>query len=216
MDNIRIILVDDHPIFSGGLALLLNNITGFEVIGEAENGKRFLEMLSGLDPDVVLMDIRMPVMNGIDTCREALLLKPGLKVIALTMFAETHYCRSMAEAGAHGFLPKNVSGAELEKAIRTVFGGQYYFSAPLMKGLSPERPPSDKLHIAERDERLTEREYEVLKHIAQGLSSQEIADKLFISVRTVEGHRANLIAKTGTRNVVDLVIYTIREGIISV
>lgn len=216
MDNVKIILVDDHPIFSGGLSLLLENIVGLQVIGTAENGKLFLDLLEKLEPDLVLMDIRMPVMNGIDACREALLLRPGLKIIALTMFAEARYYRSMAEAGAHAFLPKNVSGAELEKAIWTVMGGQHYFSAPLMKNLLPGRKPSDSLYIAERNERLTEREHEVLRQIALGLSSQEIAEKLFISVRTVEGHRANLIAKTGTRNVVDLVIYAIRQGLISV
>jgi DNA-binding NarL/FixJ family response regulator len=216
MNIIKIVLVDDHSIFMKGLGMLLNGITDFKVVGEAENGQVFLDHLKTWQPDLVLMDIKMPVLNGIEASRKALEMMPSLKIIALTMFGEAHYCSAMAETGAQGFVQKNVSGAELEKAIRTVISGNNYFSRPLLKDLSPTISPNDKLFIAEYNESLTDREFEVLTHIAKGLSSHEIAQKMFISARTVEGHRANLISKTGTKNVVDLVIYAIRNGLIAV
>ncbi len=216
MNIIKIVLVDDHSIFMKGLGMLLNGIHDFKVVGEAENGQVLLDNLDAWQPDLVLMDIKMPVLNGVEASRRALEAMPSLKIIALTMFGEAHYCSAMAEAGAQGFVQKNVSGAELEKAIRTVMSGNNYFSRPLMKNLSPKIMPNDQLFISEYNESLTDREFEVLTHIAKGLSSQEIAEKMFISARTVEGHRANLISKTGTRNVVDLVIYAIRNGLITV
>jgi DNA-binding NarL/FixJ family response regulator len=214
MNIVKIVLVDDHSIFSKGLSMLLNGVVDFKVVGDASDGQELLDNLLEWQPDVILMDVKMPGVNGIDATRQALEKMPGLKIIALTMFAEAHYCRSMAEAGAHGFLQKNVSGAELEKAIRTVVSGQNYFSQPLMKDLLPKEKPDNYLFISERNEYLTEREHEVLVFIAQGLSANEIANKMFISSRTVEGHRASLISKTGTRNVVDLVIFSIRKGLI--
>lgn len=214
MNIIKIVLVDDHSIFSKGLSMLLNGVVDFKVVGDANDGQELLDNLMEWEPDVILMDIKMPGLNGIEATKQALKLMPGLRVIALTMFAESHYCRSMAEAGAHGFVQKNVSGSELEKAIRTVIGGQNYFSQPLMKDLQPKEMPDNYLFISEHNEYLTEREHEVLTYISQGLSANEIAKKMFISARTVEGHRASLISKTGTRNVVDLVIYSIRNGLI--
>jgi DNA-binding NarL/FixJ family response regulator len=211
MEIIKIVLVDDHSIFSRGLSLLLNEVAEFKVIGEATNGADFLNKLPSWNPDVVLMDIKMPVMDGIKATNQALSTYPDLKIIALTMFGEFHYCRSMAEAGAVGFLQKNVSGTELEKAIKTVMKGENYFSDSIKKEISQE---ASVIVTEEYNEKLTDREFEVLTHIVKGLSAHEIAEKMFISSRTVEGHRANLISKTGTRNVVDLVIYAIRNHLI--
>lgn len=216
MEIIKIVLVDDHSIFSKGLSLLLNGVPDFKVVGEACNGRVFLDHLDDWQPDMVLMDIKMPELNGIEATRLALQNHPRLKIIALTMFGESHYCQSMAEAGAHGFLQKNVSGKELEKAIREAMADKNYFSRSLMQDISPEQDERENLLIKEFNETLTKREHQVLVHIAEGLSSQEIAKKMFISARTVEGHRANLIDKTGTKNVVDLVIYAIRHGIIHI
>lgn len=211
MEIIKIVLVDDHSIFSKGLSLLLNEVAEFKVIGEASNGADFLNKLPFWNPDVVLMDIKMPVMDGIKATNKALITYPGLKIIALTMFGEFHYCRSMAEAGAVGFVQKNVSGTELEKAIKTVMKGDNYFSEAVKNGISSDEPD---LIAEEYNEKLTEREFEVLNYIVKGLSAHEIAEKMFLSSRTVEGHRSNLISKTGTRNVVDLVIYAIRNHLI--
>jgi DNA-binding NarL/FixJ family response regulator len=212
MEIIKIALVDDHSIFSKGLSLLLNEVAEFKVIGEAVNGEDFLNKLPAWNPDIVLMDIKMPVMDGIKTTSLALAKQPNLKIIALTMFGESHYCRSMAEAGASGFVQKNISGNELEKAIKNVMKGETYFSDSIKKDISSSG--GTELLIEEYNEKLTEREFEVLTYIVKGLSAHEIAEKMFISSRTVEGHRANLISKTGSRNVVELVIYAIRNHLI--
>jgi len=216
MNIIKIVLVDDHSIFSRGLSLLLNEISDFKVIGEATNGKDFIDSLLLWRPDVVLMDIKMPGMDGIEASKQALEIMPGLKIIALTMFGEPHYCKLMAEAGASGFIQKNVSKIELENAIRKVSKGENYFSQEIMKDISIKSSAKSGLFIESLNEMITEREYEVLKYITMGLSAQEIAEKMFISFRTVEGHRANLISKTGTRNVVDLVIFAIKNKIVEV
>ncbi|MBF8455934.1 response regulator transcription factor [Kaistella sp. G5-32] len=211
-DIIKIILVDDHPIFLKGLRLMINECSQFKVIGEATNGQEFLELLTNLTPDLVLIDIKMPVMNGVDATKEAIEKYPDLKIMALTMFSDLKYLRLMAEAGASGFILKSIGKAELEFAINTLKIGKTYFSPQLLAEFAEFDPAqSSGIFLEDLNERLTERELDVLQYIVNGLSTQEIADKLFISKRTVEGHRANLIAKTATRNVVDLVIYAIRN-----
>jgi len=216
MNIIKIVLVDDHSIFAKGLSMLLNEVQDFKVIGEASNGEEFIESLLFWKPDIVLMDIKMPEMNGIEATKKGIHLIPNLKVIALTMFGEPHYCKQMAEAGASGFVQKNISRQELEEAIRKVYRGENYFSKEILKSISNKNNNKDNLFIEAYNEKLTEREYEVLKYIVLGLSAQEIAEKMFISFRTVEGHRASLISKTGTRNVVDLVIFAIKNNIIDI
>ncbi len=216
-DIIKVILVDDHAIFLNGLRLMINECSQFKVIGEASNGQQFLELLTDLNPDLVLIDIKMPMMNGADATKEAIEKYPNLKIMALTMFSELKYLRLMAEAGARGFILKSIGKAELEFAINTVNSGKTYFSPQLLDEIA-EFDPADASgkFLEDLNERLTERELDVLQYIVKGLTSQEIADKLFISKRTVEGHRANLISKTATRNVVDLVIYAIRNQLVIV
>ncbi len=216
-DIIKVILVDDHAIFLNGLRLMINECSQFKVIGEASNGQQFLELLTDLNPDLVLIDIKMPIMNGADATKEAIEKYPNLKIMALTMFSELKYLRLMAEAGARGFILKSIGKAELEFAINTVNSGKTYFSPQLLDEIA-EFDPADASgkFLEDLNERLTERELDVLQYIVKGLTSQEIADKLFISKRTVEGHRANLISKTATRNVVDLVIYAIRNQLVIV
>jgi DNA-binding NarL/FixJ family response regulator len=216
MQIIKIVLVDDHSIFSKGLSMLLNEVNDFKVIGEASNGNDFIKGLINWSPDIVLMDIKMPEMSGIEATKEGIKLIPDLKVLALTMFGEHHYCKQMAEVGAMGFIQKNISRQKLEEAIRKVYRGENYFSPEILKSISDKTNPKDKLFIEAYNEKLTEREFEVLKHIIMGLSAHEIAEKMFLSYRTVEGHRANLIAKTGTRNVVDLVIFAIKNNIVEI
>lgn len=212
MEIIKIVLVDDHSIFLKGLNLLLNEVADFKVVGESANGLEFIEKLPLLNPDVVLMDIKMPVMDGIQATRKALELRPGLKVIALTMFGEPNYCVSMADAGAVGFAQKNISGTELEKAIKTVVQGETYFSEYVRKDLTALQ--ASDLNTVYDAGKLTKRESEILVYIVKGLTAQEIAGKMFLSSRTVEGHKANLLSKTGTRNVVELVIYAIRNHLV--
>jgi len=215
----QIFLVDDHPIFLKGLSLMLNEISDFKVIGEASNGREFIDKLEkGIKPDVVLMDIRMPELNGIESTKQALHIQPELKVIALTMFGEQKYMDQMAGAGAIGFIQKSVTREELEKAVRQVSLGQAYFSSAMIADLTSYSGSSSsgRSVLDQLNEHLTDREFEVLKYIVKGFSAQEIAEKMFLSFRTIEGHRSNLISKTGTRNVVDLVIFAIRNKLVEI
>jgi DNA-binding NarL/FixJ family response regulator len=212
----QLYLVDDHPIFLKGLTLLLNEVVEFKVIGEAHDGLEFLRDMENVVPDVVLMDIRMPHMNGIEATREALLKIPSLNIIALTMFGEQKYINLMAEAGAKGFLPKDVTKEELVEAIKRVSEGETYFSHRVITELVENSlNAGGEEFLFKLGEKFTEREYEVLKYLIMGLSAPEIGERLFISPRTVEGHRASLISKTGTKNVVELVIFAIRHNLIS-
>lgn len=211
-DIIKIILADDHAIFLKGLRMMVNECANFKVIGEASNGQELLDLLNHTAPDVVLTDIKMPIMNGVEATKAATDKYPHLKIMALTMFSDLKYMRLMAEAGASGFIMKSIGKSELETAIHTVSSGKTYFSPQLLGEMAVSDPlESSGIFLEDVNERLTERELDVLQYIVKGLSTQEIADRLFISKRTVEGHRANLILKTGTRNVVDLVIYAIRN-----
>ncbi|RLD51196.1 MAG: DNA-binding response regulator, partial [Bacteroidetes bacterium] len=184
-----------------------------EITGEAESGEEFLARLNTIDFDVVLMDIKMKGINGIETTKKALEKKPGLKVLVLSTFGEEEFLHQMINAGAKGFLLKNVDKETLFGAIRLVNQNQNYFSPELLpfftnKFLNPENN--------NQDEALTKRELEVLQLIAEGFSNAEIADKLFISKRTVDTHKNNLISKTGSKNIVSLLIYAIKNRIISI
>src|SRR5690554_230120 len=195
-DIIKIVVVDDHAIFLKGLSLLINECPDFKVVGEANNGIQFLELLEKMTPDLVLMDIKMPLMDGIEATKKALIKFPDLKIMTLTMFSEHKYLRLMAEAGVIGFILKSIGKRELEHAIKTVVAGKTYFSPEVMEDISKwETFSGSGIFLEDMNERLSEREVDVLQEIVKGLSTQEIADKLFISKRTVEGHRANLIAK---------------------
>ena len=210
----KVVVVDDHELFRKGVVMVINKMDNKEVIGEASNGKEFLRLLNSEMPDVVFMDIKMPVLNGIDATKEALTLNPNLKIIALSMFGDEEYLQSMINAGAVGFLLKNSSIQEIEHAINLVIDGQNCYSNELLGYFTKKyikRQPDDT-----SEAKLTRRELEVLDLVAQGMSNQEVADKLFVSKRTIDGHKANLIQKTGSKNIVDLLIYSLKNGIISI
>lgn len=214
----KVIVVDDHPIFVKGLTALLNEIENVKVIADAKNGKRFLELLSSLQPDIVFMDIKMPIMNGIEATQRALELQPDLKILALTMFSEHRYVQMIMNAGAKGFLNKDVTKIELQKAIEKVGAGEEYFSDNIAKSpiLRESDPHFLELKESFENEKLSVRELEVLQLLSDGLSTSEIAQKLFISQRTVEHHRSNLLAKTQAKNVVGLIKYAIANGLIKI
>lgn len=219
---IRIALVDDHSLFRHGLKMLLSSQSNFEVVAEAGSGKEFLSLLGDKQPDVVFMDYSMPEMNGAETTRQALAQMPDLKVITLSMFGDNAYYCDMVESGAKGFLLKDSPFDEVTAAIETVFDGGTYFSESLLKsfGESLRRTPESvggAIHdnIAEAD-RLSEREEEILVAICRGLSTQEIADTLYISKRTVDKHRANILEKSGCKNTASLVVYAIKHGIVQI
>ena len=210
---IRIALVDDHSLFRRGLKMLLSSRTDFEVVAEASSGEEFLEMMDSVRPDVVFMDYSMGGISGAETTERALERMPELKVISLTMFGDNAYYSRMATSGAKGFLVKDSEFDEVVEAVRTVCDGGNYFSALLLESLS------QSLHsVADVDERdmLSEREIEILVGICQGLSTQEIADKYFISKRTVDKHRANILEKSGCKNTASLVVYAIKSGLVEV
>ena len=206
----QIILVEDNQIFRKGLTLLLNELSNAKVIAEASNGIDFLQLLyNGVSPDLVFMDIKMPEMDGLEATEKAIKKYPDLKIVALTMFAEKEYIVKMSEAGAVGFIPKNIEKDELEKVISIISAGGNYFSKELLGGISNISDFNN--NEKENQVTLTRREEEVLQLLCEGLSTIEIADKLFISQRTVEIHRASLLSKTNSKNSVSLVIYAIKK-----
>lgn len=207
-----IILVDDHTLFRNGLKMLLDTLSGYKVTGEASNGKEFLELINKHDYDIVFLDIEMPEINGIEAARRAIELKPDLKIITLSMYGEEEYYDQMVDAGAKGFLLKNTNLQEVKTAIDTVMNGGNYFSQELMQSLLRNYKSAKDTKGSESD--LSEREIEILLLICSGLSNQEIGDQLFISKRTVEKHRANILSKTNCKNTAGLVMYAIKNQII--
>ena len=217
---IRIALVDDHSLFRSGMKMLLASCPDFEVVVDAGSGEEFLEMLDTAAPDVVFMDYSMPGMNGAEATVKALERNPDLKIITLSMFGDNAYYSHMMAVGAKGFLLKDSGFDEVVAAVHTVNDGGEYFSASLLEALSHSMR---SVHIGDTvaDEivdadRLSEREIEILVAICQGLSTQEIADKLYISKRTVDKHRANILEKSGCKNTASLVVYAIRHRLVEV
>lgn len=208
----RIALVDDHALFRTGLRGLIEHSTPHRVVAEAASGEEFLDMLQGLEADVIFMDFSMPGMNGAETTERALERRPDLRIITLSMFGEESYYTRMVKAGACGFLLKDSGIDEVIEAIDQVMMEGSYFSPQLLMSITRH------MHLEEStsDDPLSEREKEILVAICRGLSNQEIADELFISKRTVDKHRANILEKTGCKNTAALVVYAIRTGIVEV
>jgi DNA-binding NarL/FixJ family response regulator len=213
MDKIRIIITDDHQLFRNGLKILLNAFQEFEVAGEASNGEEFLRIIKNTPADVVLMDINMPEMDGIEATRRGLKLYPALDIIALSMYGEEEYYYKMVDAGAKGFLLKDSDISEVKEAILTVRKGGSYFSQELLYHVI------QKIKHRENESKsanLSKREKEILLKICEGLSNQEIAETLFISKRTVDKHRANLLGKTNSKNTASLILFAIRNKLIAI
>lgn len=209
MKGVKIVLVDDHALFRNGLKGLISMREGYEVVAEAGDGGEFLDMLPTMEVDVVFMDISMPNVGGEEATRKALSLYPDLKIVTLSMFGEESYYTRMVEVGAKGFLLKDSSIEEVFDAIDTVAAGGDYFSQRLLSSMS-NRLRGTELSSGE----LSSREIEILLAICRGLSNQEIAEELFISKRTVDAHRANILEKTGCKNTASLVVYAIRNQLV--
>jgi DNA-binding NarL/FixJ family response regulator len=204
--------------FREGLNFVISQMEGFEVVGEASSGSEFLEMLDTLTFDLVLMDISMPGLDGIAATAKALEKKPDLKIIALTMFCDEEYYYKMIQAGVSGYILKESGKDELANAINTVIKGENYFSQKLLKNIimNLNRDKSLKNPVQKNEIKLTPRETEILKLICLGLSNAEISEKLFLSLRTIEGHKSNLIRKTGVRNSVSLVMYALKNNLVDI
>lgn len=211
----RILLADDHNIFRRGLKKLIEEMEDLDVIGEAGDGLELLDLLRELKPDMVILDISMPNLRGIETTREIKMLYPQMKVLILTMHKNREYLYHAISAGAHGYLLKEDSDMELFSAVQTIrTGGSYittHLSGEVAEDLAQVYLGKGRLPT----EPLTIRESEVLKLIAEGKTNREVAKLLHISVRTVENHRANLTRKLKIRKTADLVRYAIQKGIIS-
>jgi DNA-binding NarL/FixJ family response regulator len=211
---IKVILVDDHKMFREGLKFALSQMDGIEVIGEAADGSQFLEVIKRQKPDVVLMDISMPKMDGVEATKSALELDPEIKIITLSMFSDPEYYQKMVAAGTKGFLIKETGIDELKKAIEIVYQGGTYFSQQLLQNIivniSNPVVKSSRSNAVE----LTRREEEVLGLICKGYSNKEIADSLFISQKTVEGHKSNLMDKTNTKSAINLMLFAIKHQLI--
>ncbi len=210
--KLKILLVDDHLLFRNGLKLLLNTQPDMTVCGEAANGKLFLDMLGSVNPDIVLMDISMPVMDGIEATEHAIQRYPDLKIIALSMFGEEEYYYRMINAGVKGFLLKNSDISEVTEAIHQVYEGNSFFSQELLYNVIKNFKPHKEAELDTTS--LSKREVQVLAEICKGLSNHEIADVLFISKRTVDKHRANLLSKTNSKNTANLIMYAMKNKLI--
>lgn len=213
--TVKIALVDDHTLFRTGLRGLLAGRDDFSVVADFGSGVEFLKHLPELDVDVVFMDIAMPEMDGAETTKCALKLKPDLRVITLSMFGDDNYYSLMVQCGASGFLLKDSDIEEVYAAVDAVMAGDNYFSSVLYGSLTRNLSRIDTPPASDEDF-LSEREIEILVEVCAGLSNQEIADKLFISKRTVDKHRANILEKTGCKNTANLVVYAIKNRLVEI
>ncbi len=211
---IKVIIADDHQLFREGLANLLSGSTEVDIIAEAENGRQVIERVCGLKPDVVIMDIGMPGIGGVEATRILRKKCPSTHIIALSMHSDAHYIRGMLEVGASGYLLKNSTYDQVLAAIKAVNSGKKYLSSAITEVLI-----DNYLGKNEEDTRenfgLTGREYEILKLYAEGRSTRDIAKKLFVSVKTIGTHKQNILEKLDLKSTADMVKYAIKHKIIT-
>ncbi len=218
-NKINIAIADDHTLFREGLAFIISKIKGFEVILEAEDGLDLLNKLEQIPelPDVILMDLKMPNLDGMETAERVKGLHPEVKIIILTMMQQEDFILHMFDLGVNGYLVKNTSATELKEAITSVIEKDHYFndhvSEIMLKGLKKKRVQKPSLS---NKAQLTPREFEVLELICQELTTGEIADKLFVSHRTIETYRKNLLEKIGAKNTAGLIVRSIKTGLITI
>lgn len=216
MKQIKLVVADDHTLFRKGLISLLQTISDFDVLGEAANGQELLDLLQTTKPDIALMDLQMPIMDGIVATEQMQILFPEVKIIIVSMHNEDRFIIHLLEKGVNGYLLKDSEEGEVEKAIRRVMADGYYYSDFVSKALHrkvvaklPTKQPifNSKLQISAR-------EIEVLQLLCEGLSTIDIGEKMCVSPRTVEGHRLRLLEKTGTKNTAGLVAYAFKNDIL--
>jgi DNA-binding NarL/FixJ family response regulator len=233
MTATKLMLVDDHSIVRDGIRLLLEQAEGLEIIDEANDGEEALDKLKGHQneradgaqngksntlPDMVLMDISLPGMSGIQTTQVISRLYKGVRVLMLSMHNNEDYILRSVEAGAYGYILKDSSSDEMIKAIRTIASGEKYYSSPvasiILSGYMQQLKKGDKHSRAERQSKLSNKEKEILQFLVDGMSSREIAEKLQLSVRTVDNHRANMMRRLQVRNAAELVRMAVEDKLI--
>jgi len=216
MEKIRVLVVDDHIIVRDGICALLALAGDIEVVGEASNGDEALKMVKELKPNMVLMDMAMPIMGGLEATRRICKEFPTTKVLVLTQYDDKEYVFPVIEAGASGFISKVAASSELAAGIRSVYLGDSYLSPSVAKFLVEDYRYRGGRVAQDPYEQLTNRERDVFKLVAEGYTTQEIAHMLVVSPKTVEGHKTNLMAKIGIHNRTELVKYALRKGIITI
>ena len=216
MNKIKVLIVDDHTLVRDGIQALLELVADIEVVGEATNGKEALEKIEQLAPDVVLMDLAMPIMGGLEATRRIRKQYPTTKVLALTQYDDSDYVIPVIEAGARGFVTKMAAFSELASAIQAVYRGDSYLSPSAATALVQEYQQKTPVE-GEKDpyQQLTDREREILKLVVEGHTAREIADILVISPKTVEWYKTSLMAKINIHKKTDLIKFAIRKGIIT-
>ncbi|HQD13687.1 MAG: response regulator transcription factor [Chitinophagales bacterium] len=218
MQHINVFVVDDHQIFLDGIVSLLDDEPNIRITGTAHNGKQALERLKNVSADVVLMDINMPEMDGIEATKKLKISHPDIKVLMLTMHSEPRFIKECLEIGAKGYVMKNISKDDLLKAIETVYQDKSYLDQDsqekLINSISGGSEEEDDRNYDELAAQITQRELEILQLIALGLTSQDIANKLFISKNTVETHRKNMLAKLNVNNTAALLKIAYKKGLV--
>lgn len=215
--KIKVLIVDDHTVVRAGIVALMNNEPDIQVVGEASDGLDALEKVTLLLPDIVLIDISMPGMNGIEATYRIKRQHDTMKVLVLTQYDNEEYIKRALQCGASGYLLKNSLATDLLSAIREVHAGNQFFTPAVSKIIVDSFIRHESAHPANiKEVALTPREREILQMIAEGKTNQNIADKLFISVRTVEFHRSNIIEKLGAHDVASLVKYAIQQGLVQI
>jgi DNA-binding NarL/FixJ family response regulator len=204
----RVIIADDHSLFRQGLKLILMDLNDIEVIADVPNGKELVEIAGILEPDLVIMDINMPLLNGIEASKILARDHPEIKILVVSMYGDEQYYNSVIENGVKGFILKDADNSELKTAVRDILNGKTYFSQELLLRLIRSKQTPANIN-------LTSRELEILELICQGLGTAEISAKLFLSDRTIENHKANLFAKTGCKNSLSLVIFAFKNNLVT-
>lgn len=211
--KIKVLIADDHQLFREGIANLLFSAENIEVIAQAQDGADAIEKAKHFKPDVILLDIAMPVMNGIEATKKLKMLMPSIKTITVSMHSDKQYVKGALEAGADGYLLKNCTYRQLTEAIQSVYDGKKYLSQDITElvisgYLSPTAPGEDEYN------QLSDREKEIFMLFAEGISTREISEKLFISVKTVNTHKQNILEKLGLSSNADMVKYALKKGLI--
>ena len=210
-EEIRILIVDDHTVVRDGLNALLSAERGMQVVGVAGDGDAAIQLVGELRPDIILLDLVMPRVDGVEATLQIKRDHPEVKILVLTSFGEDHQVFAAIKAGANGYLMKDTSTDELIQAVRDTISGVPVMQPEIAQKLIREIQSQDGLQDVENE--LTEREIEILQHLAQGKSNQQIADDLFLSERTVRTHITNILSKLGLKNRTQAVLYALREGI---
>ena len=211
--SIRILIADDHQLFREGIANLLSASLQIEIIAQAENGQEAIEKAKNLKPDIIIMDLSMPVINGVDATRILHKELPETRVLVLSMHCDKHYIKEALEAGASGYLFKNCTYDQLIEAVNTVYRGKKYLSDKFTEVLIQDYLSKEE-KVCDNSQELSERESEILKLKAEGKSTREISDMLFISVKTVGTHKQHILEKLNLKSIADLIKYAIKKGIV--